>query len=67
MTLNQIAKTGVCEFDCQWCELKPKCDEYNHRGNDNIEADQTEIRKQFALESLNMAIPFEVWAKNSRI
>lgn len=65
--INQIAKTGICNFVCHMCELDPMCRDYNHRGNDNIEADQVEIRKQFAADYLNNGtIPFDVLAKNQR-
>ena len=52
MTAKQIAKDGICDFECWNCRLRTACNEHNDRHNDNVTLDQTELRKRFANEYL---------------
>lgn len=51
-TAKTIAETGICNFLCWRCEINKECEEYNHRGNDDIALDQKEVRARFARESI---------------
>jgi len=49
--INEIAETGVCNFECWYCKINDWCNNHNHRSNDT-HLDQLELRKGFAAEYL---------------
>ena len=51
MRITDIAKDGVCDFECWYCDIQAWCMEYNHKDNSPC-LDQKEIRKQLANEQI---------------
>ena len=49
--VKNIAKEGICDFDCWYCKLQNDCMKYNHKDKEPA-MDQKEVRKRFAKECI---------------
>lgn len=49
--ITNIARTGICDFICKYCDLNNACSEYNHKDNDVL-LDQSSIRMEMAIEEM---------------